>query len=217
MASVEVLRDLLQSTCEVHGKPFTEALLTGWVACTKSVSDKQIQGCWWEVCAHRFPKPSELLQAVAGISPDDDWEVIMMVATGRAEIGQVSGFAANALRKIGGIKAIANADEIQTGRLRAQWLEDMQTAGSGLPMADEVISLNPRPKYDNTPDEYKPDVTGEFRANALINLLKRNEIKPELARKLATQGDKNVGDGGIPAAQRDRVLAFIADMQGATT
>jgi hypothetical protein len=213
MASIEKMRELLTAACEVHGKPYSEALLTGWVACTKSVSDRQLMDCWWNICTHKVPKPSDLLQAVAGISPSDDWDVIMMVATGRAEIGQISGFAANALRKVGGIIAIANADDLKTAKLKAQWLENMATAGSGLPMADEEISLNPQPSPSNVIDLYRPDYTGEMRANALIKLLRSGQIKPALAKRLASDGDASIGHGGIPTAQRDRVLSAIAELQ----
>jgi hypothetical protein len=211
MADIETIRECLQSACDVHGKILSEAMVKGWWECTKSVTNQQFEDAFWGCATYRLPKPSELLQAVAGISPADDWDVIMLIATGRAELGRISGFAANALRKIGGIKTIAAADESSNEKLHRQWLEHMQTAGSGLPMAEEEISLNPQPR-GNVVEMYRPDFTGEYRANALINLLRRGEIQPKLARELAA-GKRLVPGGEIPAGQRDRVLALIEEIE----
>lgn len=212
MAELETIKEHLQQACEVHGKPYSEALAIGWHKCTLSVSDRQFREAFWGCATHKVPKPSELLQAVAGISPTDDWDVVMLVATGRAEVGRISGFAANALRKIGGVKAIALADEAKTLKLHAAWLEGMATAGSGLPMAEEEISLNPQSCASNVVDMYRPDYTGEYRANALISLLNKGEIKPKLARELVA-GKRLVPGGEIPAGQRDRVLAVVEEIE----
>jgi hypothetical protein len=213
MASLDVLRDYLMAACEMHGKAYTEALLTGWNGCTKSVSDKQLTDCWWNVCIHKFPTPSELLQAVAGINPTDDWDKIMAVATGRAATITISGFAAAALRSVGGIRAIANANDYDTRQLHQDWLAALQTAGSGLPAAEEEISLLPiaaKPKLD---DHFYPfDITGEIRANALIKCLGDGRVTTKIAKAIVSGGGKSLGvPHPWPAAQRDRVLAHIED------
>lgn len=214
MINQRILTDYLQAACEIHGKSFSQNLVNGWAACTKSVSTEQFENVFWECASDRFPKPSQLLQAVAGIKPADDWEVIMMVATGRCEVGQISGFAAASLRQIGGAGAIASADEVGTRSLHKRWLEGLTTGGSGLPAAQEEISLSPRSHNSNVVDLYRPDSLGEHRADALIELLRNGTIKPVLAKRLAIAGDARLGkaSGGLPAAQRDRVLAAIGEL-----
>lgn len=217
MIDQETLEDYLKAACEVHGKLYTEALLTGWMACTKSVSEKQLEDAFWSCATTKFPKPSDLLQAVAGIAPADDWEKIMAVATGRTEATTISGYAATSLRQLGGVRAIANADEIGTRMLHKQFLEGIQTAGSGLPAADEEISLMPiRPKQTMDDHFYPVDVTGEIRANALIKTLQKGTVSPKVA-KMIVSSSKKIGLGEAannwPAAQRDRVLAAINDLE----
>jgi hypothetical protein len=217
MANSKKLQEYLESACEIHNKPFTPALLKGWIECTSSISDKQLKDCFWSCATDRFPKPSDLLQAVAGISPTDDWEKIMAVATGRTEAITISGYAAASLRQIGGVRAIANANEITTRSLHQQWLTGLQTAGSGLPAADEEISLMPiRPKKSIDDHFYPVDITGQIRATALIKTLKAGTVSPKVA-KMIVSGSKKIGLGDAaiqwPAAQRDRVLAIIAEIE----
>jgi hypothetical protein len=217
MIDKELLKDYLESACEVHGKPYSEALLKGWIGCTNSVSEKQFEEAFWSCATDRFPKPSDLLQAVAGINPTDDWEKIMAVATGRTETITISGYAAASLRQIGGVRSLANADEIGTRVLHKQFLEGIQTAGSGLPAAAEEISLMPiRPKTVVEDHLYPVDITGEIRATALIKTLHRGTVSPKTA-KMIVSSSKKIGLGDAvsswPAAQRDRVLAIIAEME----
>jgi hypothetical protein len=219
MASLECLKSHLMAVCEVHGKPYSDALLTGWAGCTASVSDKQLMDCWWNICSDRVPKPSDLLQAVAGISPSDDWDVIMMVACGNAAEGQISGYAANALRRVGGVRKLAIANEIETRVLHKEFSAIMAEARptNGLPPAQEVISLAPAVNSFIHDPQYKPDHTGEHRANALIKLLKDGTMKPDMARKLAGDGAKlgQTQVGAIPSGQRDRVLAVALEIDQA--
>jgi hypothetical protein len=217
MINEKALIKHLQAACEVHGKMYTESLLTGWAACTKSVSTKQFTEAFWSCATDRFPKPSDLLQAVAGINPTDDWEKIMAVATGRTEAITISGYAAASLRQIGGVRQVANANEITTRQLHQQWLTGLQTAGSGLPAADEEISLMPiRPKISIDDHFYPVDITGQIRATALIKTLVAGTVSPKVA-KLIVSGSKKIGLGDAvsnwPAAQRDRVLAIIAEIE----
>jgi hypothetical protein len=213
----ELLKEYLEMACEIHGKPFSQTLLKGWLECTKSVNEKQLKDCFWSCATDRFPKPSDLLQAVAGINPTDDWEKIMAVATGRTEAITISGYAAASLRQIGGVRAIANANEITTRSLHQQWLTGLQTAGSGLPAADEEISLMPiRPKISIDDHFYPVDITGQIRATALIKTLVAGTVSPKVA-KMIVSGSKKIGLGDAvsnwPAAQRDRVLAIIAEIE----
>jgi hypothetical protein len=217
MASLDSLRNHLIAACEVHGRPYSEALLTGWAGCTASVSDKQLMDCWWNICTDRVPKPSDLLQAVAGISPADDWEVIMMVACGNAAEGQISGYAANTLRRIGGVRKLAISNEIETRSLHKEFAAIMAEAKppNGLPPANETISLAPAANNFISDPQYKPDHTGEHRANALIKLLKNGTMRPDMARKLAGDGVKlgQTQVGLIPPGQRDRVLAVALEIE----
>jgi hypothetical protein len=213
----ELLKEYLEMACEIHGKPFSETLLKGWLECTKSISEKQLKDCFWSCATDRFPKPSDLLQAVAGINPTDDWERIMAVATGRTETITISGYAAASLRQIGGVRTIANANEITTRQLHQQWLTGLQTAGSGLPAADEEISLMPiRPKTSLDDHFYPVDVTGQIRATALIKTLVAGTVSPKVAKMIVSDSKKiGLGDAvsNWPAAQRDRVLAIIAEIE----
>lgn len=218
MINQEQLRDSLQAACQVHGKFYSEALLTGWSECTKSVSDKQFKDVFWQVATDKFPKPSDLLQAVAGINPTDDWEIIMAVATGRTQIATINGYAAAALKQIGGVRSLATANDITTRQLHQQWLTAVNPAGlASLPAGDEQISLHPTSLKPAVYGDYQPDLTGEFRANALIKLLLKGTMKPEFAKRILSGSGKKLGLGeaesSLPAAQRDRVLATIAEIQ----
>jgi hypothetical protein len=219
MIDSKILTEYLSAACEIHGKPYSEALLKGWAGCTGSVSTMQFEEAFWSVAAERFPKPSDLLQAVAGISPSDDWEVIMMVACGNAAEGQISGYAASALRRIGGVRKLATANEIETRSLHKEFAAIMTEARptNGLPPAPEVISLAPAANNFISDPQYKPDHTGEHRANALIKLLKVGGIKPDMARRLAGHGTKlgQTQVAAIPQAQRDRVLAAAMEIEQA--
>jgi hypothetical protein len=217
MINPTILKSYLVAACEVHQKYYSEPLLTGWLACTKSVSEKQLEEVFWLVAADRFPKPSDLLQAVAGINPTDDWEKIMAVATGRNKTMTISGYAAASLRQIGGVRSLASANEITTRQLHQQLLAGLQTAGSGLPAADEEISLMPITPKITIEDHYYPlDITGQIRADALIKTLKSGKVSSKVALMIISDSKKiGLGDAAIswPAAQRDRVLAAIAEIE----
>lgn len=223
MINRDVLREALEGACQIHRRVFSEALLECWQKCTESVSTKQFQEVFYTVCGGGFPKPSEFLQAVAGVNPTDDWEAIMEVAQGRSLSAEISGIGAIALCKIGGLRAIAQAKTetgssgwSEIGRLKKDFVEkcEIGAPGSLLP-SREVISLAPCNSPKASVDTFSPDYTGESRANALIRLLESGNIKPALAIQLATSGHSAItgSGGGLPAAQRDRVLAAIQDIQ----
>jgi hypothetical protein len=231
MASRETLEDHLRAACEVHGKQFSDVLVTGWMGCTKSVSDTQLKECWWDICSDKVPKPSDLLNAVAGVNPHDEWGVIMGVAQGLYETGQINGFAAASLRRIGGVRAVSMASTegkegwSELDRLKKEFLDGLQTGGSGLPPAPEIISLSgssttgqqlPGGTYiDSTGAVCRNDycdATGKDRADSLCRLLLSGEIKPSTVR-LILKGKSGAPGGRLPAAQRDRVLAAIGEVE----
>ncbi|MGL4622164.1 MAG: hypothetical protein ACRCZS_24410 [Chroococcidiopsis sp.] len=216
MLNPEQVKDDLIAACDVHGKTYTDALLNGWIKCTSSVSDRQFKDFFWGIAIDKFPKPSDLLQAIAGIVPEDDWEKIMAVATGRLEVVTISGYAAASLRQLGGVRSISNADEIATRIMHKQFLEGIQTAGSGLPAAEEQVSLVPIKQKQSVDDHFYPaDSTGEIRANSLIRCLKAGTVSPRTAR-MHIAGSKSPLPDAVSTwlpAQRDRVLACINDLE----
>jgi hypothetical protein len=184
-----------------------------------------------------MPKPADLLQKIAGINPQGEWEVIMGVAQGRYESGQISGYAAASLRQIGGVRAVAMAKtEGRDGYTELDWLkkefaEGLQTSGSGLPAAPEIISLSGTTTtaqqqvsggsyVDSTGAVCRNDycdASGKDRADSLIRLLKAGEIKVTTTKNMigsrSLSGKALERSGQIPAAQRDRVLAAIAEIE----
>jgi hypothetical protein len=227
MASLDCLKNHLIAACDVHGKPFSDALLTGWMGCTSSVSDQQLMDCWWSICSDKVPKPSDFLQAVAGVNPRDDWEGIMGVAQGRYESCEISGQAAIALQSIGGVRAVAMAKVegaySELDRLKKEFFDNLQVGSGGLPPARETISLsgNPSPSFqvETFIDSHGKtcrtdycDADGSDRADSLCRLLRSGEIKPSTVR-LILRGKSGAPGGRLPAAQRDRVLAAIGEVE----
>lgn len=230
------LEKYLRDACAGHGKNYEDGMLRMWAGCTKSVTTQQFEETFWSCAANGVPKPTDLLQAVAGIKPYDDWEVIMGVAQGRYQSGQISGYASAALRRIGGVRSIAMAktegkeDWTELDRLKRDFFAGLQTGGSGLPAAPEIISLSgaaasPGQQLDGGTyvdsngkvcrNDYC-DSTGSDRADSLVRLLQAGEISPKTARLLAGGGYSYVKTGKLPAAQRDRVLAVANEIEASS-
>jgi hypothetical protein len=227
MIDLIILEQHLRDACVGHGKIYEDGMLRMWIGCTASITTEQFQETFWGCAANGVPKPADLLKAVAGVNPRDDWEGIMGVAQGRYENCEISGQAAIALRSIGGIRAVAMAKTegtySESDRLKKEFFDNLQIGSGGLPPAREVISLSGSPRQTMPVDTFIDshgkscrtdycDASGKDRADSLCRLLRSGELKPKTVR-LILSGKSGAPGGRLPAAQRDRVLAAIGEVE----
>jgi hypothetical protein len=154
-----------------------------------------------------FPTPREILEITTGTDFNEDWTKIVSIARQTSKEETISGMSHTALLKVtasngtrSALLAIGRADDIGLKTIARDWhIEIRRVDLSGLPPADEVISLEDKASRDI---DYPVDHDYSIRTATLIRLLKNNEIKPETAKAICSK---------FPACKRIEVFRCIDD------
>jgi hypothetical protein len=185
--SNELISKRILESLIMDGKKADSAVANIWASLFDKCSYDAFDEIWTRLSATRFPTKVEILCALAGFDPHEDWLKITQIVSGEIEEHTIYGISAIALKKAGGLGRLRDLSRYDADQFRKNWWFNLDVGGTNAIMPANVairIRDNSRSAHD-IEGHYPIDATGEVRARALMNCIDKGTAKPRIAAGLA--------------------------------